>query len=73
MISEEKKAVLASFEKGREYYKQRDFPNALTCFEKCLDIDPDDRPSEVFVERCKYLMENPPPEDWDGVYQMLRK
>ncbi len=73
MITDEKKQILTNFAEGRKLYKIMDFKGALNCFKKALQIDPNDGPSKVYVERCEHYIENPPPEDWDGVYVMKTK
>ena len=30
-------------------------------------------PSKVYYLRCKFYIDNPPPEDWDGVFVMTHK
>ena len=73
MISEEKKKVLDFFAEGRKRYKLMDFEGAKTYFAKALQVDPEDGPSKVYYARCKHYIENPPPEDWDGVFVMKTK
>jgi hypothetical protein len=73
MISEEKKKVLTCFADGRKFYKLMQFNDALKQFQDALKIDPDDGPSKVYYLRCKHYLENPPPEDWDGVFIMQTK
>ena len=73
MISEEKKQVLDLFAQGRRHYKMMDFVQAQACFLKALTLDPADKPSEIYEKRCKELIANPPPEDWDGVFVMKTK
>ncbi len=73
MIQEEKKQVLDLFAEGRKYYKLMDFSKAKESFAKALEIDPEDGPSKVYFLRCKHYIENPPPEDWDGVFVMKTK
>lgn len=73
MISEKKKQVLELFTEGRKYYKIMKFPEARECFAKALEIDSEDGPSKVYRERCERYIDNPPPDDWDGVYVMTTK
>ena len=73
MISEEKKQILELFAEGRKKYKLMQFANARDFFVKALKIDPDDGPSKVYFARCKHYIENPPPEDWDGIFVMQTK
>lgn len=73
MITIEKQQVLEHFAQGRRAYKLMNFDEARRCFAKCLEIDPEDGPSKVYYARCKHYIENPPPEDWDGVFVMKTK
>lgn len=73
MITEEKKQVLDLFNQGRKQYKLMNFEEARKCFAQALKIDPEDGPSKVYFARCKHYIENPPPEDWDGVFVMQTK
>ncbi|MFQ3619804.1 MAG: tetratricopeptide repeat protein [Spirochaetales bacterium] len=50
-----------------------DFEKALKAFEEALAFDPTDGPTQVYIERCKFYLQNPPPEDWDGVFVMKTK
>lgn len=73
MISEEKQKVLELFAEGRKKYKLMDFEAARNVFAKALKIDSNDGPSKVYYARCKHYIENPPAEDWDGVFVMKTK
>lgn len=61
--------VLQRTEKAWDYYQQRDFNAALTCY-RLLENDP---LGLLFCERCTYYLNNPPPKDWDGVFTHLAK
>ena len=73
MITEEKAQVLEHFSKGRKLYKLMEFEEAKEHFARALKVDPDDGPSKVYYVRCRHYIENPPPEDWDGVFVMNTK
>ena len=73
MISEKKRKVLELFVEGRKSYKLMNFEKAKGFFAEALKIDEDDGPSKVYFERCQHYIENPPPEDWDGVFVMKTK
>lgn len=73
MISETKKKVLELFNEGRKNYKLMKFDVAKDLFAKALNVDPGDGPSKVYFARCKHYLQNPPPEDWDGVFVMNTK
>lgn len=65
--------MLELFAEGRECYKQREFSKALEFFLDVLKVDPEDGPSKVYVERCNTYIQSPPPEGWDGVFEMQTK
>jgi len=73
MISEEKKQVLELFAEGRAFYKSMSFAEAKGKFAEALKVDKDDGPSKVYYLRCKHYIDNPPPENWDGVFIMTTK
>ena len=66
-------ATLAAFEQGLSHYRQRDFNIALTEFERALSLRPDDKPSALYIDRCTHYHDNPPPEDWAGIWEMVGK
>ena len=72
-IGVDKHQVLKHFAEGRKFYKLMMFDKAKDCFFNALKIDKDDGPSQVYFARCKHYIENPPPEDWDGVFIMRTK
>jgi hypothetical protein len=73
MITEEKARVLDLFKQGRKLYVMRKFEEAKDMFAKALQVDSEDGPSKVYYKRCKHYMDNPPPDDWDGVWVMTTK
>ena len=66
-------AVIAAYEAGFDAYQQRDWAMALQRFGDALELAPSDRPSRIFIDRCRYYRENPPPEEWNGVWIMEEK
>ncbi len=65
--------LLNYYNKGLHYYRNKDFSNALSYFEECIKINANDGPSRVYIERCKEYIQNPPSDDWDGVFEMKTK
>lgn len=72
-ITEEKKKVVELFTQGRKLYKLMQFGEALKYFGEALKVDQSDGPSKVYYLRCKFDIDNPPPDDWDGVFVMTHK
>jgi hypothetical protein len=73
MVTAEKLKAVELFAEGRKFYKLMQFKEAAQLFEKALEVCSGDGPSKVYLERCNYYIDNPPPEDWDGVYVMTTK
>ncbi len=73
MITEAKRKLLELFAEGRRHYVRMEFQEARDCFARALAVDAEDGPSKVYLARCKHYLENPPGEDWDGVFVMKTK
>lgn len=73
MLSDEKKRVLELYAEGRKLYKLQRFSEAGERFSAALGVDPNDGPSKVYLERCEHFVDEPPDEDWDGVFVMKHK
>jgi adenylate cyclase len=65
--------TLAAFGEGLKRYRSRDFEGALHWFEQARKANPEDRPAELYVDRCRMLIAEPPPDDWDGAWVMTEK
>jgi adenylate cyclase len=61
--------LLARFAEGLALYRAQRWADAQAAFARVRDVDPSDRPSQVFAERCEYYRAGPP-ESWDGVHVM---
>ncbi len=61
------------FEKGFEAYLQRNWDWAMNYFKQALAVRKDDTPSLRYLKRCEQYKENPPGENWDGVFTMTTK
>jgi adenylate cyclase len=42
-------------------------------FEACLQGYPQDQPTNIMLELCRELINNPPPPEWDGVFEFASK
>jgi len=65
--------VLGMFKDGLGAYRARKWDAAMRIFSECLDINPNDMPSQLYIERAEFLKHNPPPDDWAGVWVMESK
>jgi len=64
---------LELFAQGRTYYRERQWQDAQTIFEKLLNRWPHDGPAQMYLSRCKEYLVAGPQENWDGVYVMTHK
>jgi adenylate cyclase len=65
--------LLPDFELGFKLYHERHFAEARQAFNAALEIKPDDECSKLYIERCQDYLQEPPGQDWDGVYTMKTK
>jgi adenylate cyclase len=40
---------------------------------EALSLNPNDKLSKTYIERCNYMKEKPPDEEWNGVWVMTSK
>jgi adenylate cyclase len=60
-------------EQGIRHYRQRGWSNAASCFERQLKEHPHDELAKVYLDRIRMYSDAPPPDDWDGVWEMTEK
>ncbi len=72
-LEEKMKEVRDYFETGLAHYRLREWGPALEAFRRALAVRPDDGPSRTYIRRCEEFLEQPPPDDWDGVYRLMTK
>ncbi|MCJ7681710.1 MAG: adenylate/guanylate cyclase domain-containing protein, partial [Candidatus Aminicenantes bacterium] len=68
-LSPEKEKRLSMYGAGLEAYRRRNWKDAMELFRTL----PDDGPSVVYSERCRIFLTDPPPQDWDGVFDLKTK
>ncbi len=61
------------FGRALQYYKSKHFDAALELFKKVSKINPSDRAAQLYIVRCKNILEFGIPEDWDGVETLKDK
>ena len=81
-LGQETQDCLDCFRQGIDKYLAQDWDGALKMFEKAKEMEPNkpgvtpgvkDNPSMILIDRCQVMKENPPVDDWDGVYVMTSK
>ena len=65
--------AVSYFKDGLAHYRKGKWDTATTAFDKVLNLNQNDMPSQIYIERCELLKKNPPGHDWDGVWVMKSK
>eukprot|EP01135_Chromosphaera_perkinsii_P010404 Nk52_evm76s2118 gene=Nk52_evmTU76s2118 len=71
-VSERELKLINYYSIGLQEFRKQKWDEAIGYFEDCVDIRPD-KAAEIMIERCYYLKENPPGDDWDGVCTLETK
>jgi adenylate cyclase len=67
-------AFAAPFEEGLNLYRAQKWDEAEAKFKAAVAArGGSDPPSEVYLERIEHFRHEPPPNDWDGVYEFKTK
>lgn len=72
-ISRETADFFDEFEEAMQSFEARDWPKALERFNALAAKRPADGPSRLYVGRCEAYLQDPPPDDWDGVFNLTSK
>jgi adenylate cyclase len=67
-ISELELEEIALCEKAQDAYQNQNWDWAKMLFDELKDIAPDRLLYDIYLDRIASFKENPPPEDWDGVF-----
>lgn len=58
-----------NFHLALDFYRRKNWAEALDLFGK----DKEDKLSSVYISRIQSFRQNPPPDDWDGIYDLKTK
>ncbi len=67
------KNVVEAYNEGIAYYRRQQWEKASEKFKRAVSLYEKDGLSKIYIERCKYFLQNPPEETWDGVWTMSDK
>ena len=68
-----KKQTQADFEEGQRHYVARAFAEAILCFQRVLEKNPDDKTAQLYLDRASHYLSAGVPEDWHGIEQRTTK
>ena len=69
----EQELKIDTFAEGLQLYRKRLWGDALKTFRRVLRYFPSDGPSRLYTIRCLDWIETPPPNEWDGIHELLQK
>jgi len=72
-IKKHKLSTNDTFKKAIQEYRNGNIQIALDLFSEIKKISSKDKVIDIYMDRCKNLMKNGIPEDWDGVYNITSK
>lgn len=61
------------FKDGIHNYRKSQWDKGKKAFKKSLALNPSDKLSQTYIDRCDHMKKNPPGNDWDGVWVMTSK
>ena len=65
--------VIGYFNEGMEHYRAGRFDKSIGRFRQALDRNERDALTATYIDRCRYLIDHPPGDDWAGVWIMTEK
>ncbi len=65
--------MIERYNRGIQFYRKREWREAIESFEGALTAKPDDHPSKLYRKRCLEFKINDPGPGWDGVFTMTTK
>jgi len=65
--------ALNQFRSGLDLYRAAKWEQSIKAFKEVLALNPVDKLSETYIERCRILEKDPPEAEWEGVWVMTNK
>lgn len=72
-LSSEEREAVDIFHQGLQRFEAKEWDAAKSLFAQLLKIKPDDGPAQTYIKRCDDFKVKPPPENWDGVFNLTMK
>lgn len=66
-------ALADRFNDAIDAYREKRFGDALLLFNKCLELDPEDDATRIFLDKVKALIKNGVSPDWTDIVNMTSK
>lgn len=72
-LDPKQESLRSHYQSGLAAYRNRQWAEAKADFQRALDEMPDDKPSQIFIERIRQLESSSLPDSWDGTWIMETK
>ncbi len=72
-VSREQSEFFDLYAEGLSVYRQRQWQKAQKLFQQASNMVGRDQSCLVMADRCRIYLDQPPPDDWGGVYQATKK
>jgi adenylate cyclase len=72
-VQAEMKELVEAFHSGLAWFEKKDWTRAAKDFGTVLRMHPDDGPATKYLQRCNEYKVKPPPDNWDGVFNLTEK
>jgi len=70
---DQQKKLVAVFHEALDNFEKRLWTPAAEGFREAMSIINDDNPSKMYLGRAEEFAAKPPPESWDGIYNLTSK
>ena len=72
------KKILPAYHEALDLYKSQEWSKAIDAFKASDELEEmfggrKTNPSRIYIPRCDHYLENPPGEEWDGVWTLTSK
>ena len=72
------KKILPAYHEALDLYKNQEWSKAIEAFKASDSLEDmfggrKTNPSRIYIPRCEHYLENPPGDDWDGVWTLTSK
>jgi adenylate cyclase len=72
-LSAEWQNVIEEFARGLEFYRRKEWVEAVKAFQRVQTTRAEDGPTQELLRRCEIFLQSPRPKEWDGVFEMRTK
>jgi len=66
-------SLVETFDEGLRLYREGAWAQAIAAFKEVLALRATDGPAQMYLARCQHYQQQPPADDWGGVWTMTTK